>query len=312
MLSSLSKLLGKLVARQVFSYLNCYGILYKNQYGFRKGHSTSHPILHFLDKIYSSLNKNDPEYTLGVFLDLKKAFDTVNFEILIKKMEHYGFRGTSKRWFQNYLSDRVQYVTIDGSDSSPQKMLCGVPQGSVLGPLLFLIFINDLPNAKDFFSLLFADDTTFQMSSNNLPDLFSLANSELAKASLWFKANKLTLNVSKTKYILFRSKKMHVDLSNLKLNIGNEQIDRIGTDCKEKFFKFVGIYLDEHLSWDHHINHVGNKVASGSYAISTAKKILPTKIRLTMYNSFFRSYCDYGMLAWGGVKPSKLKKIAKL
>ena len=160
--------------------------------------------------------------------------------------------------------------------------------------------------------MIFADGTTFQMSSNYLTDLFSVANSELDKASVWFKANKLTLNVSKTKFILFRSKNMHVEFKNLKLNIGNEEILRIGSDCKEKFFKFVGIYLDEHLSWDHHINHVGNKVASGNYAISNAKNFLPKKVRLTMYNSFFRSYCDYGILAWGGVKPSKLKKITKL
>ena len=214
-------------------------------------------------------------------------------------MEHYGFRGTSKLWFQNYLNDRVQYVTINGVDSSLKKMTCGVPQGSVLGPLLFLLYINDLPNATQFLSLLFADDTTFQMSSNNLPHLFSVANTELSKAAVWFQANKLTLNVSKTKFILFRPKSIKVDFSDLKIFIANEEIERIGEDCRKKFFKFVIIYLDEHFTWSYHINHVGNKVASGSYAISTAKHFLNRKLRLTLYNSFFRSYCDYGVLAWG-------------
>ena len=111
---------------------------------------------------------------------------------------------------------------------------------------------------------------------------------------------------------MFRPNTSHIDFSDLKLFIANEEIERIGEDCKEKFFKFVGIYLDEHYTWKYHINHVGNKVASGSYAISTAKHFLSRKLRLTMYSSFFRSYCDYGILAWGGVNNSKLDRITKI
>ena len=126
-------------------------------------------------------------------------------------MEKYGFSGSSNIWFQNYLSEREQFVSINGAESSMQSIICGVPQGSVLGPLLFLLFINDLPNATEFLTLLFADDTTFQMSGTNLNLLFEQSNAELEKASIWFKANKLTLNVKKTKHMLFTEK----NISNL-------------------------------------------------------------------------------------------------
>ena len=160
-MSSFSKLQEKIVAKQIVGFLYKHKVLYENQFGFRKGHNTFHPVFKFLDKIFHSLNKPEPEFCIGIFLDLKKAFDTVNFEILLKKMENYGFQGKANKWFENYLTNRKQYVYINGKKSEEKKITCGVPQGSVLGPILFLIFINDLPRATNFFTLLFADDTTF-------------------------------------------------------------------------------------------------------------------------------------------------------
>ena len=162
------------------------------------------------------------------------------------------------------------------------------------------------------FSLLFADDTTFQINGPDPSVLFETVNAELQKAAKWFQSNRLTLNVSKTKFILFRKKGMMVDFRNLKLQIGNEIVERIGSDCTTKSFKLVGLHLDEYLSWDHHINYVHGKLASGSYGINASKNLLPQQIRLNLYNSLFRSHLEFGILAWGGIPSSKLKGICNL
>ena len=169
--------------------------------------------------------------------------DTVDHEILLKKLSHYGVRDKENLWFQNYLSEREQFVSVHGTESGKTKIKCGVPQGSILGPLLFLVFINDLPNATDFLTLLFADDTTFQVSGVDLDQLFAYANSELVKSTMWFKANKLTLNVKKTKFMLFSDTNSCIETNELK--IGNQIIEQIGSNCKEKNFRIVGHVLND-------------------------------------------------------------------
>ena len=300
----------KIVAKQLLRFLHIHSIIYKHQYGFRTKHNTSHPVLHLSEKIYSALNQKPSAKTLAIFIDLKKAFDTVNHSILLSKMEHYGVRDTANSWFKNYLNDREQFVSINGIESERKKIICGVPQGSVLGPLLFLIFINDLPNATEFLTLLFADDTTFLISGVDIEQIFLQANSELEKSSIWFKANKLTLNVKKTKYMIFSDQNLTTNLN--RLHIGSQNIEQVGTNCKEKYFKFVGHVLDDKLCWEGHVQHITKKLASANFGINSSKNFLPLKIRKTLYYSLFESHLNFGNLLWGCANKKYINKIENL
>ena len=166
LLSAFSKILEKIVAIRLLTFLNTNEILSKWQFGFRAGHSTSHPMVHFLNKITDSLN--DKKHTVAIFCDLKKAFDTCDHDILFKKLKKYGIEGSELNWFKSYLSERKQFVSVGPSSSSLLDIALGVPQGSILGPLLFILYINDLPLSTKFLSLLFADDTTLLYSHDDL------------------------------------------------------------------------------------------------------------------------------------------------
>ena len=187
-----------------------------------------------------------------------------------------------------------------------------MPQGSVLGSLLFLLLINDLPLATTTLKvLLFADDTTFQLSGKNLDELFSCLNEELTRASEWFKCNKLTLNISKTKYMIFRAKNMPLNNS-ISLKIGNETLERYGEDCNTKSFKFVGIQLDEFFTWKHHISVIRKKIACANFKINQCKNFISTKPRLMLYNSMIKPHYEYGCMIWGGASEKELRGLIVL
>ena len=180
-------------------------ILYSLQFGFQGNHSIDHALISMTETIRSTLENE--KFGCGVFIDLQKAFDTVNHNTLISKVEHYGVRGCALQWFKSYLSDRSQFVSINGSESDLLKVTCGVPQGSVLGPLLFLIYINDLPNVTKMLQFyLFADDTNVYCQSDTLESLVKTVNRELKLLKKWLDTNELSLNIDKTNYIIFHSK----------------------------------------------------------------------------------------------------------
>ena len=235
---------------RLFKYLTTNEILYKKQFGFQEGHSTEHAIMQLIDNINNSFEKN--HFPLGVFIDLSKAFDTVDHYILITKLKQYGIQGNI-RWFESYLSNRKQYIAYNNKSTSFKDITCGVPQGSILGPLLFLIYVNDLPNVSNMLDpIMFADDTNLFFSSSNIKTLFATVNHELEKISLWFIANRLSLNVEKTKYTLFHKKSVrdNIPLKLPDLKIANNSIERTTS------IKFLGVMIDENITWEDHIHKI--------------------------------------------------------
>ncbi len=300
-LPAFSKIIEKVMSNKLIKYLESQTLIYKHQYGFRPKHSTIHPILHLLNHIANENDKPTKNLTLSIFIDLSKAFDTISHEILLKKLDNLGVRGVSNLWFRNYLTDRKQFMDIYDMKSSTESLICGVPQGSILGPLLFLIYVNDIANSTTLQILSFADDTTASMSSANIQSLYRNMNVQLEQLNTWFRANRLCLNVKKTKYILFRP---HQSLMRPyeDIYLDGERVNQISHNSDETSFKFLGIYIDETLSWKYHVNKVCKKISSANYVINKVKNILPHSSLRNLYLSLIHSQINYGLLIWGGSK----------
>jgi hypothetical protein len=201
-------------------YLNNNSLLSVNQFGFRPKHSTSHPMLDILNKASNALNNK--KHMLIIFCDLKKAFDTCDVDVLLRKLGRLGVRGRELDWFKSYLSDSAQFVSIDRHNSILLQILTGVPQVSILGPLLFLIYINDLPECSEFLSKLFADDTVLLLCDDDLDSLIAKANLEFQKVCKYFRSNRLSLHPDKTKYIIIsNSRQVHVTPTQILINNNN-------------------------------------------------------------------------------------------
>ena len=257
LLSSISKIVEKIVFIQVYDYFSKQKLLYDGQYGFRKIHSTELAAVELVDRIRLYLDKG--QIPLSVFLDLSKAFDTLDHSILLTKLNFYGFAGSALMWFRSYLSNRQQFVDFDGTVSDVCTLSTVVPQGSILGPLLFIIYMNDIHIAsKQFNFILYADDTNMispmcsfssqiSLQSISMVQLSHNINVELNNIHEWLSINKLSLNVKKTKFMIFHYRQRNIDDLIFDFQINSETIERVTE------FNFLGLTLDENLNWNAHI-----------------------------------------------------------
>ena len=290
-----SKVLERIMYNRLYKYLCEEKLLYSKQFGFQKGHSTDHTIVHLVDQIYESYGNDN--YTLGVFIDLSKAFDTVDHSILLKKLVMYGVNTTNLIWFASYLNGRKQYIKItEYTDTLKKDIKCGVPQGSILGPLLFLFYVNGLPNSSNVLVPIMFEE---------LNTLFKTVNDELIKVNEWFSANKMSLNVGKTKFLLLHKscKKYSIPSHLPALEISNHDIERVNT------MKFLGVLLDDNLSWKEHIKYLENKIAKNIGLTYRAKPFLNKESLLALYYSYIHSYLNYANLAWGSTYLTNPKKL---
>ena len=299
-----SKILERLMYNRLISFINKHKLLYNLQFGFRDEYSTNIAMIYLIDKISNLLDNG--EYVLGLFLDFTKAFDTVNHKILLRKLEHLGIRGTPLNWFENYLNNRSQYVDFEGVSSQTQVISCGVPQGSILGPLLFLLYINDLSHVSSIlFGLLFADDSNMFLSGRNPNAMVQSMNHEIKKVWEWLRINKLTLNIKKTHFMFFRKPRSKINITE-NIIINGHVIDMVDVT------KFLGVKIDASLSWRHHIQYIKGKIARGLGIICKAKKVFKQSTLLTLYNSFLLPYLSYCIEVWGMAYKSYLDPLIKI
>jgi hypothetical protein len=260
-------------------------------------------------------------YCIGVFLDLKKAFDVCSHSILLKKLSKMGIQGTAHKWFESYLRDRSQCVDIGGTFSTFRDLAISVIQGSTLGPILFLCYINDFWSATSLFSVLFADDTTGLARGRVLRELTAYVNDELQKISLWYRANKMAVNTSKTKFIVFRTHGKQIDPSDCEIfynanDFGSPvdqnliwPIERVYNDGNEKSFKLLGVYFDEYLSFEPHIKHLCAKVSKSLYCINKIKNFIDAPSLKKLYFAMIHSSLIYCINVYGSANKTTLNPL---
>ena len=303
LLPVISKIFERHIYNELISYVESEKILSCEQSGFRKESSTNIAIAKLLNQIIEGIEAK--KLGLCVFLDLQKAFDMVDHNILLEKLQFYGIRGTPLKILESFLHNRKQYVYVNGTPSHFSDIIRGVPQGSVLSGLLFLLFINDIVNCSNIVHFnLFADDTSIYLQEKNIDDLYQIMNRELIKVNVWLCANKLSLNVEKTIYLLFCGKKRIRETP--PLFMFNSEIER-----KENT-KFLGIFLDEKLSWKKHANHIVGKLSRIVGVFAKIQENLSISALKTLYFSFFQSNLQYGIFFWYYVSTDIRNKIMRL
>ena len=287
----------RLLKQRLVRFFDKLDLLIPGQYGFRAGHSTDMAILDMVERVRKSWGEGS--VSLGVFIDLKKAFDTVDHHILLQKLEHYGIRGQTLSLFTSYLEGRTQYVCYNGYESERGRVECGVPQGSVLGPLFFIVYVNDMVRvSKELELVLFADDTNIFVKGKNPQDLFAKVNKGLLELSKWFRCNKLTLNLKKTEYVYFGGQGGRV-VPPGGIQIGGEQIRRV------EGARFLGEWVDEGLRWTGHIEKVRGKVGRLVGVLGRTRAVLGGKQIHMLYNALVVPHLQYCLTVWGDFKEGR-------
>lgn len=302
-LSTLSKIIEKIMKVRVVEYLDEHRIIYDKQFGFRTRYSTSDAVVELVDECASNLDKG--LFTVVIFLDLSKAFDIVNKNIMVAKLEKLGFRGVAREWFDSYLTDRKTYVNISDKNSDVKTLNLGLPQGSVSAPWLFSLYVNDMHRASDKLNFIhFADDTTIYRSGSDLSSLCQEINFEMNRILDWLKANRLSLNIEKTKFMLFTHSS--VDPNSLNISLNNINVERVNSR------KFLGITIDERLNYNDHVAALARKLSCTVGVMSKLSEFVPPNIIKLLYYSIFYPHLLYGVVVWGGCGVTNANKIVRL
>ena len=300
LLSTLSKVYEKLMHNRVYEFLEKNGTLFESQYGFRPGRSCEHALLEANNHLLETLSKK--QIALLLLIDFSKAFDIVEHSILLHKLNHYGIRGMAYEWFKSYLSNREQFVAVNDAQSSTKVMNYGVPQGSILGPLLFIIYINDLPNiSKIARFILYADDANIIVTGNSIHEVMQNVNTLSNDLVKWVGYNGLALNLKKTKFMIFA--RQRIDLSGIELKIRNTYIER-KSECR-----FLGVIMDEKLNWTHHIAAINLKMSRYLGIMFRIKHRLPIKVRIQIFHCFVQAHLNYCPLLWGFSAKSHIQSL---
>ena len=292
LLPSFSKILERLVFNRCVSFIDKQNIINDNQYGFHSGHSTYMAMIDLVDKICNAVENN--KQTIGIFLDVSKAFDTIDHDILLRKLVHYGFRGTVIDWFKSYLSNRTQYIYYNNIKPNSGKLTCGVPQGSILGPLLFILYINDIVNTSTMLKfVLFADDTTILYSHDNLAGKMNEINKELQEVTNWFKANKLSVNARKTNYMLLGTRYGNAKYvesvpanRDIQVKLDDTNLQKVSSA------KFLGVIIDENLTWKNHIDGISKTIARNVGVLNKLKCYIPKRVLHSLYCTLILPYVN--------------------
>ena len=298
LLPALSKILEKVIQVRMMSFLTENSILSEQQFGFRPKFTTEYAILDIYEKIINNLENR--QTTCAIFLDLAKAFDTVSHDILLQKLEAYGIRGNCLKLFESYLKNRYQFVKIENAKSIISLIEFGVPQGSILGPLLFLLYINDLPKATNLLTKLYADDTFLCAQNDNMKLLESEINLELEKVYNWMCSNRLTLNISKSKSMII-TKKRSIEPISIKIN--NTELEQCSS------YKYLGVLFDIDLSWKNHVDYICNKISRSIGGLATLRHRTSVSVLREVYYALVNSYVQYGILIWGNASQATLQPL---